>query len=232
MQRAYGAWPSPISAQLVAAQGVRLGGVSVFGDEIFWLEGRPAEGGRTVLLRRDTEGEVRELTPPPFNVRSRVHEYGGGPYTVDGEWVYFVNFADQRIYRAPRGADAASAPAQPISSEGAWCYADLIVDPVRRRLIAVGEDHSRGGEPVTSLVALPLEPLLRDDPSSVQVIVGGADFYSTPRLSPDGARLTWLAWRHPQMPWDGTELWVARLSADGSRVPWPRIFPLALRQER
>ena len=213
MQRPHGAWPSHVSAQLVAAQGVRLGGVSVIGDEIFWLEGRPAEGGRTVLLRRDAAGAIDELTPAPFNVRSRVHEYGGGAYALADEWASFVNFADQRIYRVARGPSSASPPPQAVTPEGAWCYADLIVDAAHRRLIAVREDLSRGeGEPVTTLVAIPFD----GDVSSGTVLVEGADFYSTPRLSPDGTRLAWLAWRHPQMPWDGTELWVARVSADGA----------------
>ena len=218
MQRAHGAWPSPISAELVAAQGVRIGGVGVFGDEIYWVEGRPAEGGRTVLLRRDAAGEVVELTPPPFNVRSRVHEYGGGPYAVDREWTCFVNFADQRIYRVAREAQRASpTAAQPITAEGAWYYADLIVDTARRRLIAVREDHSRGeGEPVTTLVSIPLDVESPHGVAGARVMAAGADFYSTPRLSPDGTRLAWLAWRHPQMPWDGTELWVARVLADGA----------------
>jgi dipeptidyl aminopeptidase/acylaminoacyl peptidase len=213
VQRAYGAWPSPITAQLVAAQGVRVGGVSVAGDVIYWLEGRPAEGGRTVLLRRDTTGRVAELTPVPFDVRSRVHEYGGMPYAIDEGWAWFVNFADQRIYRTSRSASQSWLPPQALTLDGAWCYADLIVDRERGRLICVREDHTHGAtEPVTTLVSIPLA----GGPSAGEVLVQGDDFYSTPRLSPDGSRLSWLAWRHPQMPWDGTELWVAHVSADGA----------------
>ena len=257
MQRPYGAWPSPLSAQVIAAQGLRLGGVAVDGDDIYWLEGRPAEGGRTVLVRRSRGGVIADVTPPPFNVRTRVHEYGGGAYVVDRGEIYFSNFADQRIYHVHGGSspedvaradpdaartdpDAARTfmvredPITPVTPEGKWCFADAVVDRARQRLICVREDHSeratpkptaeaRTHEPTNTLVAI---DLTRDPASArragaaetrpaVQVIASGYGFYSTPRLSPDGQTLSWLCWRHPQMPWDGTELWVADLDAMG-----------------
>jgi dipeptidyl aminopeptidase/acylaminoacyl peptidase len=195
---------------------LRLGGVTVDGDDIYWLEGRPAEGGRTVLVRRSRDGQIADVTPPPFYVRTRVHEYGGGAYVVDRGEIYFSNFADQRIYRV----DAArtfmvreTGAIAPVTPEGPWFYADAIVDRARQRLICVREDHSRDPqEPENTLVAIDLA----GDPNAGEVIARGYDFYSTPRLSPDGRTLSWLCWRHPQMPWDGTELWIADVSAAGT----------------
>ncbi|HLG57771.1 MAG TPA: prolyl oligopeptidase family serine peptidase [Vicinamibacterales bacterium] len=217
MQQAYGTWASPISAQVVAAQGLRLGAVSVDGDEIYWLEGRPSEGGRSVLVRRSRDGRHSDLTPPGFNVRTRVHEYGGGAYLVVNGEIYFSNFADQRIYRSG-GSKKQDPPYETgapyaITPAGDWFYADATFDARRRRLICVREDHSKGDhEPETTLVSIPV-----DGPESAgDVIASGYDFYSTPRLSPDGATLAWLSWRHPQMPWDGTELWVADVTPSGS----------------
>ncbi len=173
------------------------------GDDIYWLERRPNEGGRGVLVRRRADGRHEELTPQGFNVRTRVHEYGGGAYIVAAGDVYFSNFTDQRVYRVGGSA---------ITS-GQCFYADFSFDSTRRRLIAVREDHSRDGrEPETTIVGIPLD----GGESAGEVLASGYDFYSTPRVSPDGTQLAWLAWRHPQMPWDGTELWVADLSTSGA----------------
>jgi dipeptidyl aminopeptidase/acylaminoacyl peptidase len=223
---AYGTWPSSISAETVAAQGVRLGAVAVDGTDIYWIEGRPQQGGRNVLVRWRSDspvpggfgapGWVRDVTPPGFDVRSRVHEYGGAAYAVHRGNVYFSNFADQRIYRAAVGAvNPAEAGLYsdivPITPEGAWYYADYAVDPVRNRLVCVREDHSGAGEAVNTLVSIPFS-----GGSAGDVIAIGHDFYSTPRFSPDGSHLSWLAWRHPNMPWDGTELWIADVGPDGA----------------
>ena len=203
----YGSWPSPIPAQLVAAQGMRLGAVAVDGDDIYWIEGRPQEAGRNVLVRRRSDGTRADAVPAGFNVRSRVHEYGGGAYVVDQGDIYFSNFSDQRIYKIGGNAGAPT----PITPKGEWHYADYAIDPVRRRLVCVREDHSGGGEAVNTLVALSLQ-----GGSPGDVIASGHDFYSTPRFSPDGSQLSWLAWRHPNMPWDGTELWIADADESGS----------------
>ena len=212
MQQPYGTWPSPITAALVAAEGVRLSAVVVDGPDTYWLEGRPAEGGRNVLVRRDAAGQTRDVTPAPFNVRTRVHEYGGGAFVVSDGVVCFSNFSDQRLYRLRPG----SAVPEPLTQEGAWFFADACVDRVRDRLICVREDHTHGDrEPVNTIVSVPL----KGSGSALQeILVSGYDFYSTPRLSPDGSRLTWICWNHPQMPWDGTELWVADVTADGKLV--------------
>jgi dipeptidyl aminopeptidase/acylaminoacyl peptidase len=184
--------------------------VAVDSDDIYWLERRPHEGGRSVVVRLGADGRQSELTPPGFNVRTRVHEYGGGAYILADGKIYFSNFQDQRIYGV--GGSTKEGPPHAITPSSDYFYADFTYDSLRRRLIGVREDHSQSGhEPETTLVSIPLD----GRESAGAVIASGYDFYSTPRISPDGSRLAWLSWRHPQMPWDGTELWVADLSAAG-----------------
>jgi dipeptidyl aminopeptidase/acylaminoacyl peptidase len=201
----YGSWKSPITSDLIVAATVGLGQIALDGDDIYWNEARPTEGGRNALVRWPPDGRTTDVTPPPFNVRTRVHEYGGGAFTVSHGVVYFSHFADQRVYRQTLD----SVP-QPLTPEGARRYADALVDHRRNRLICVCEDHSNNAaEPVNSLVSIDLTS------GAVRVLVSGHDFYSSPRLSPDGSRLAWLAWNHPNMPWDGTELWVGEFTAGG-----------------
>jgi dipeptidyl aminopeptidase/acylaminoacyl peptidase len=205
----YGAWKSPITAKTLVANAVTLDQITVDGDATYWVESRPSEGGRSVIVRRDAHGKIADMTPQPFNARTRVHEYGGRSYAVSGETLYFVNFADQRVYRVTPSAEP-----EPITPEGAMRYGDFVVDDRRKRLLCVREDHSASDrEAINTLVSLRLDGA-NDDGGAV--LVKGADFYSTPRLSPDGARLCWLSWNHPNMPWDGCELWVADLDADGA----------------
>jgi dipeptidyl aminopeptidase/acylaminoacyl peptidase len=213
----FGTWVSPLTAAVVAAGGLRLGVVALDGDDVYWLEGRPAEGGRYALVKRTRDGTIAEVTPRDMNVRSRVHEYGGDAYAVAGGVVYFSNFADQRIYRLAPGKDA-----QPITPQGDWFYADFALDARRARLIAVREDHSEPGhEPVNTLVSIAIGAAAAagteaGHDGAGQVIASGYDFYSTPRLSPDGSQLAWLSWRHPNMPWDGTELWRGDVTSAGT----------------
>ncbi|MBI2828337.1 MAG: prolyl oligopeptidase family serine peptidase [Acidobacteria bacterium] len=211
----YGTWASPLSATEVAAGQLQLGAVALDGDDIYWLEGRPREGGRYGLMRRTPDGRTAEVTPPDINVRSRVHEYGGAAYVVSRGVVYCSNFADQRVYRVGGSTkqDPALARPEPITPAGAWFYADFEIDARRQRLICVREDHTHEErEPINTLVTIPLAGAL----SAGEVFASGADFYSTPRLSPDGCKLAWLSWRHPLMPWDGTALWVAQVGASGA----------------
>ena len=201
----YGSWKSPITADLLLSGSVNLSQPRFDGDDLYWLEGRPAERGRQVVVRRAADGTMADVTPPDFNARTRAHEYGGGDYTVHDGVVTFANDADQRLYRQRPGA----AP-QPLTAEGQWRYADMQVDAARGRLLAVREDHSGPGEAVNTLVAVAL------DDGAVTTLAAGNDFYSSPRLSPDGRHLAWLTWNHPNMPWDGTELWLAELDSDGA----------------
>jgi len=203
----YGSWKSPITSDLIVAETVGLGQIALDGEDVYWGETRPAEGGRSVIVRRSSDGQTADVTPSPFNARTRVHEYGGGDYFVADGTVYFSNWNDQRLYRQDPGGGP-----RPITPEGDWRYADGIVDHRRGRIVCVREDHTIAGrEAVNTLVSLPL-----DGSRDAQVLVSGNDFYASPRLSPDGARLAWLTWSHPNMPWDGTELWAAELLPGGS----------------
>jgi dipeptidyl aminopeptidase/acylaminoacyl peptidase len=203
----YGSWKSPITSDLIVTASVGLTQPSLDGTDVYWIEMRPSEGGRSVIVRRSADGETTDVTPSPFNARTRVHEYGGGDYCVQDATVYFSNFADQRLYcRTPAGELRALTPAVELR------YADPVIDVRRRSLVCVREDHTESErEAVNTLVRIPVE-----GESSGEVIAYGNDFYSSPRLSPDGSRLAWLAWNHPNMPWDGTELWVAELDEDGT----------------
>ena len=167
------------------------------------MEGRPGEDGRNAIVRRTSDGSMEDVTPRPFNARTRVHEYGGGDFAVHEDTVYFSNFADQRIYRLPPGGEP-----EPLTPETGRRFADMVVDAGRNRLVAVREDHA-GGDPVNEIVGVDLED------GDETVLATGNDFYSSPRLSPDGSRLAWLTWNHPNMPWDGTELMVCDVDAEG-----------------
>lgn len=200
----YGSWKSPISTDMLLADSVSLSQPLIDGETIYWIEGRPQEDGRNVIVRL-TGGVAEDMTPAGYNARTRVHEYGGGDYTVNDGVIYFANFADQRIYRLRPG----EAP-EPITPEANLRYADLILDPARDRLICVREDHRpTDREAINTLVAVPL------DGGEQVVLAEGNDFYAMPCLSPDGRQLAWLTWNHPNMPWDGTELWLADLTAAG-----------------
>ncbi len=202
----HGSWKSPITSNLIVSSTISLGSVAVDGKDVYWLEGRPLEGGRQVLVRRRPEGTTEDVTPPPYYVRSRVHEYGGSAYAVKGGVVYFTNFADQLLYRVRPGAGP-----EPLTSTGGMRHADFAIDPSRGLIFCVREDHTREGrEAENTIVSIDIET------GKESVVTSGRDFFSSPRLSPNGTRLCWLAWDHPNMPWDGTELWVATLDGAGS----------------
>ena len=198
---AYGSWKSPISSDLIVSNSIRLGAIAIDDGHVYWNEGRPTEGGRNVIMRYSSDGNYRELTPESLNVRSLVHEYGGGEYLVEDGRLYFSNFSDRRIYRKVGGGSC-----KPLTPESAYRYADFVWNRIYGKLIAIREDHTGEGEPINTIVAVSTS-----NGEDIQVLVTGADFYASPRLNSTGDKLAWISWNHPNMPWDGTELWVADL---------------------
>ena len=176
------------------------------GGDVYWIERRSQEGGRKVIVRRFIDGEMMDVTPAPFNSRNRVHEYGGGDYAVSDGRIVFSNFADQRLYVQRAGSQP-----WPLTPAADMRYADGQIDRWRNLFFCVREDHTGHREAINTLVSIDLKA-----ENAGKTLVSGNDFYSSPRLSPDGSRLTWLTWSHPNMPWDGTELWVGKLNEGGS----------------
>jgi dipeptidyl aminopeptidase/acylaminoacyl peptidase len=218
----YGSWKSPITSDLIVAQSVALAEVRLDGDYVYWLEGRPQEQGRLVVVRADWHGgNATDMTRKPYSARTRVHEYGGGSWAVSRGNVYFSNFSDGRLYRCSEVApDPQALTPAPPTRERQWRFADGIIDHARRRWIGVREDHTVDGEPINAIVAVALD---EGAPEPGRILVGGHDFFAAPRLSPDGHRLLWLAWDHPNMPWNGTVLYLAELDAAG-RVAEPQAI--------
>ena len=220
-----GSWSSPVTARLIAEGGVGTMWPQSVDQSLYWVELRPTEEGRYVVVRRSPDGETADVTPAGISARTLVHEYGGGMYTafrgVDGgESVVFCDQADQRLYRQDLRPAGGASPAswtapRPVTSapprSRAHRYADGRVTPDGRLLVSVRERHEADDEVVNELVSLPA-----DGTAEPRVVASGHDFYAAPRISPDGRRLAWLCWDHPRMPWDGTELWMAELAGDGS----------------
>jgi dipeptidyl aminopeptidase/acylaminoacyl peptidase len=206
----YGSWVSPFKIERLTDRVVFLIEPHAANGVQWWIEGRPEESGRQNLVRRETDGALTRMTPAGFNCRSRVHEYGGAAYLVSGDLVVVSDFATGRLNRVLRPGVL-----EPLTPEKEWRFADAIHDAARNRLIAVREDHepdtvARHGEWNNELVVIDLST------GEVSVLAGGSDFYAAPRLSPDGTTLAWLEWHHPNMPWDGTELRLATIAADGT----------------
>ncbi len=202
----YGSWKSPITPDVVAAGEVGLEQIRIDRGDVYWIERRPQESGRKVIVRRLPDGRLTDVTPLPFNARTRVHEYGGGDYAVANGTVIFSNFTDQRLYLLRPGSEP-----KPLTPDASLRYTDGRIDLKRNVFFCVREDHSGKAEAANTIVRVAL-----DGVDAGTIIVSGNDFYSSPRLSPDGSLLVWLTWNHPNMPWDGTELWVGKLRPDGS----------------
>jgi dipeptidyl aminopeptidase/acylaminoacyl peptidase len=211
----FGSWASPITSDLIVASSIGVGDILVDGSDVYWIESRPQEQGRSVIVRCPQDGRPVDVTPAngqkAFNVRTRVHEYGGGAYLVHEGVVYFCNDADQRLYRQEGEAAPVPITEAPTQPRGLR-YADGVMDASQGRMIWVYEDHQTGSEqPTNALVDISL-----DGSRPQRTLLSGNDFYAAPRLSPDNTRLAWLEWRHPNMPWDGVELWVGRCATDGT----------------
>jgi dipeptidyl aminopeptidase/acylaminoacyl peptidase len=200
----YGEWASPITSSLLTSAGIGFSEIEFSNGRVYWLESRPDEKGRVVLVSRNLQTEDEFQTPHSFNVRTRVHEYGGGAYFIHGDTIFFANFTDQRLYRQEPGGTP-----QAITPQTAR-YADGRVTPDGKIIICVRERDEKGREAINEIVSMPT-----DGSSEPKTILSGYDFYSFPRISPDGRRLAWTCWKHPQMPWDGTELWVGDLATGG-----------------
>ena len=213
MIASYGSWQSPITADLITAKTIGLMEVCADGEDIYWIESRPLEQGRYVIMRRLPDGVILECTPPDFSAHTRVHEYGGGAFTVHKSVIYFCNFEDQHLYRQVMNG----AP-ELLTPQDGYRYADLVVDEKRNRLLCVREDHTGEGEAVNTIVSINLE-----GNDNGTILVRGNNFYSSARLSADGNKLAWLTWNHPNMPWDGTELWAADVLEDGTLQNAQRI---------
>lgn len=246
----YGSWKSPITPELLT-RGLRTFSMLRWdADDLYWLEHRPEEKGRGVILRWSTEDGIQEITGPEVSVGTRVHEYGGGDYAVRNGILYYVDARDQRIYRQvtadgmPAGAPRVIVPITPEPpTPGSVRYADFAVSPDGRWILAVRETHpgaadsapgvpgvgdagASGTAPNTGSLREPRNDLVRipaDGSSPPVVVAEGHDFFASPRLSPDGTRLAFLSWDHPCMPWDGTDLWIASLGPRGEVGPFRHV---------
>ena len=203
----FGSWKSPITADSIVADSIGLSSIVLDGADIYWLESRPQEAGRSVIVRRSADGQTTDITPPEYNVRNRVHEYGGAAYTVVDGRVYFSNNSDNCLYIQDLRSEQPQQVRQ-LTHDRTKRYADFTIDPRHQRLICVQEEHdSADFEPLNTIVSINLAK-----PDDLYVLAGGCDFYAAPQLSPDGTKLAWLSWNHPNLPWDGTNLQVATVS--------------------
>ena len=203
----FGTWKSPVSLEMVAHGTISVLRIALDGPDTYWAEVRPADDGRTVIVKGTPDGELQDITPPDFSSVSMVNEYGARSFTVADGVVYFSNEADQRVYRQRSGELPVA-----ITPVGDFRYGSKVVDTRLGQIICIREDHTDPDEdhPLTEIVALDIEGL-----GKPRTLLTDNDFHSSPCLSPDGKQLAWLNWDHPNMPWDGTELWTAPFTEDG-----------------
>lgn len=210
----YGAWESSITADLIVSNSIGLGEIQILDDALYWIEMRPEEKGRYVVVEQGANGVRIDRIPEPYNARTRVHEYGGGSFLAHDELIYFSNFQDQQLYCIDR-----QNALKQLTHDAGSRFADFVVDQTRQHIISVMETHHPDSEPRNTLVAIDLE----DELQIPKIIHHGSDFYSNPRISPDGNQFVWISWDHPNMPWDDSELWLAELNERGD-VLAPRLI--------
>jgi dipeptidyl aminopeptidase/acylaminoacyl peptidase len=199
MSYPYGSWPSPISSQHLVEDTLRFGSITTDHTFFYYTEGRPSEKGRSVLMQGSLLGEIKELLPPEYSVRTKAHEYGGKCIVAHGKTVYFIRDTDQSLYTInPEGV------IKKLIHKPTMRFADFSLDPDCNFLYAIAEDH-QGEQIENTLVRISL------DDGHLENLFSGYDFYAAPRVSPDGTTLAWFCWNHPNMPWDGTELWTCSL---------------------
>jgi dipeptidyl aminopeptidase/acylaminoacyl peptidase len=214
--KAFGAWDSPITSKSITAGSVKIGGLSVCNEKLFWLEGRPQEGGRYVLCEYKSDGDIVDVTPKDCNVRTRVHEYGGGAVTMGGEdgSIFYSDFVTQRLCQLKTGEETA----EPITPDGdRFRFADGVYDGDSKQIFCVREDHFENAKPKD--VVNEVAAVATDGSMAMNVVATGNDFYAAPRLSPDGTKLAYITWNHPNMPWDATQL---RIVASESKE-WDKV---------
>ena len=196
-----GTWESPITSEMLVGGAVRLGEIVTDGDDVWWAESRPDEGGRTVLVRNGID-----QTDENINVRTLVHEYGGSAWTVRNETLVYSQYSDQRLYRRDKSNHSIPLTPEPEIQQGCR-YADGRITNNEEWYVCVRELHNKSNEePSNEIVAVPL-----DGSGQIKVLVSGPDFVSSPRLSKKGDQIAWVQWNHPNMPWDDTQLCVASL---------------------
>jgi len=205
MKAPFGTWKSPITSDLIVADTVGISSPTWHRGELLWIESRPQEAGRNVLVKREADGSERDINPAPFNIRTRVHEYGGGAWLLHDGAVYFSNFSDQQLYRQ----DFDEPTPVKLTHDDGLRFADGIVDEGRNRIICVVEDHRDDGEATNSIGAIDLQS------GDVTLLSEGHDFYAAPVISPDGTQLAFMSWDHPDMPWDETIIWLTKLDHVG-----------------
>ncbi|KAE8100622.1 hypothetical protein FH972_018505 [Carpinus fangiana] len=213
----YGSWNSPITADVVSGASKRLGGTAVDSlGRLIWLESRPAEAGRGVLVKEPEKAgdEPVDITPKEFGVRTVAQEYGGGAFRVYGDTVIFSNYTDQRLYK--QSLNPQDSPPQPLTPDYGGplvSYADGVFDARFNRYVTVQEDRRENSlNPTTTIVAIEIG---NKDIQEPEVLVGGNDFYAFPRLDSKGEKMAWIEWCHPHMPWDKSKLWVGYISENG-----------------
>ena len=214
-QSQFGSWESIFTPEKIIEGGLRFGEIRIDNKDIYFLEGRPSESGRSVIIKHNLDGTTKDVIPSNFNSRNAVHEYGGGSFSVSNGIVIFSNYPDNRLYKV---SEADPLPTPITKNDPNLRYANIAFDNFHNRIITVHENHTNPNNIINSLVSINLEA-----PNNMITIKSGADFYSSPSINPDSTKLAWIEWNHPNMPWDSTSLHVGNISDDGSLLNHKQI---------